>query len=66
MADLFRHYPQAIANTHYIAGECNVELPIGKPLLPTIGLRGAETAYSRLWKLAFAGPPGVTAPSLSR
>jgi DNA-directed DNA polymerase III PolC len=55
MADLFRDYPQAIANTHFIAGECNVELPTNKPLLPTIGLRGAETAYSRLWKLAFAG-----------
>jgi DNA polymerase-3 subunit alpha len=55
MADLFRDYPQAIANTHFIAEQCNVELPINRPLLPTVGLRGAETAYSRLWKLAFAG-----------
>jgi DNA-directed DNA polymerase III PolC len=55
MAELFSAYPQAIANSLYIAGECNVELPINRPLLPTVGLRGAETVYSRLWKLAFAG-----------
>lgn len=55
MAQLFRDYPQAIANTLFIAEQCNVELPTNKPLFPAIKLRPNETPYSRLWKLCFAG-----------
>ncbi|MBF6612283.1 MAG: DNA polymerase III subunit alpha [Chloroflexi bacterium] len=54
MAELFHAYPQALANTHYIAEQCTVELPMGKPLFPGVGLEG-DTPYSKLWKLAFDG-----------
>ena len=56
MAALFKDYPQAIANTRFIAEECNVELPLHKPLFPSVTLRRQkETPFSRLWKLCFAG-----------
>jgi len=55
MAALFKDYPQAIANTQYIADQCDVELPLHRALFPTIELREGETAFSRLWKLCFAG-----------
>jgi DNA-directed DNA polymerase III PolC len=55
MARLFSDYPQALANTHFIAEQCNVELPIGKPLFPSVEIPTNETPYSRLWKLCFAG-----------
>jgi DNA-directed DNA polymerase III PolC len=55
MAQLFSDYPQALANSHFLAEQCNVELPIGKPLFPSVEIPSNETPYSRLWKLCFAG-----------
>jgi DNA-directed DNA polymerase III PolC len=55
MARLFAEYPQAVANTHFIAQECNLELPLYKPLFPAVDLLSGETPFSRLWKLCFAG-----------
>lgn len=58
MARLFKEYPQALANSRYIAEECDVELPLHKPIFPAVNLGrqgGNESAYSRLWKLCFAG-----------
>lgn len=55
MAALFKEYPQAIANTQYIADQCDVELPLHRALFPAVELREGETAFSRLWKLCFAG-----------
>jgi DNA polymerase-3 subunit alpha len=55
MASLFAEYPQAVANTQYIADQCNIELPLHKPLFPSVDLQSGETPFSRLWKLCFAG-----------
>jgi DNA polymerase-3 subunit alpha len=58
MARLFAEYPQALAalaNTSFIAEQCNLELPLHKPIFPSVGLQSGETAYSRLWKVCFAG-----------
>lgn len=55
MASLFKDYPQAVANTQYIADQCDVELPLHKPLFPSVKLRQGESPFSRLWKLCFAG-----------
>lgn len=55
MALLFADYPQALANTNFIAEQCTLELPLYKPLFPTVDLSGGETPFSRLWKLCFAG-----------
>ncbi len=58
MVELFSAYPQgaqAIANTQFIADQCNLELPLHKPLFPSVDLQGSETPFSRLWKLCFAG-----------
>ncbi|HKP51510.1 MAG TPA: DNA polymerase III subunit alpha [Chloroflexia bacterium] len=55
MAHLFADYPQAIANTHFIAEQCNLELPLYKPLFPGVDLPSGETPFSKLWKLCFAG-----------
>jgi DNA polymerase III alpha subunit len=55
MAHLFAEYPQALANTNFIAEQCNLELPLHKALFPTVVLRDGETPFSKLWKLGFAG-----------
>ena len=55
MAELLREYPQALANTHFIAEQCNVDLPLHKPIFPSVDLKGEETPFSKLWKLCFAG-----------
>ena len=55
MALLFADYPQALANTNFIAEQCTLELPLYKPLFPAVDLSGGETPFSRLWKLCFAG-----------
>jgi DNA-directed DNA polymerase III PolC len=62
MAAIFKDYPQAIANTQFIAEECNVELPLHKPLFPSVKLRQKETPFSRLWKLCFAGATRLYQP----
>ncbi len=55
MAAIFRDYPEAIANTMRIADDCNLELEFGKPRFPKCDLPPGETAFSRLWQLAFDG-----------
>jgi DNA polymerase-3 subunit alpha len=58
MAVFFKEYPQALANSGFIADQCDVELPLHKPLFPSVdlGKRGeVESAFSKLWKLCFAG-----------
>src|SRR5207249_92059 len=70
MAELFSEYPQAIANARFIAEQCNVELPLHKPLFPSVGLKPGETAFCRVWKLCFAGATRhyrpLTEPVISR
>jgi DNA-directed DNA polymerase III PolC len=55
MAALFADWPQALDTTRTIAQRCTVELPLGRVRFPAFALAAAETAYSRLWKLAFRG-----------
>ncbi|MDQ6692820.1 MAG: PHP domain-containing protein, partial [Chloroflexota bacterium] len=61
MEMLFKEYPQALANTLHISKECNVELPLGKPLFPLIDV-GNDTHFSRLWKRCFAGATRLYKP----
>ena len=51
MAEIFREIPEAIENTAKIAAQCNVELPIGKTLLPKFPLPNGENSFSYLKKL---------------
>src|SRR5262249_10851729 len=44
MAELFQKYPQAIANTQFIAEQCNVELPLHKPLFPSVPVGAGSSA----------------------
>ena len=55
MAGLFHRYPGAAINTVRIAADCNLELPLGRPIFPKARLPEGETPYSHLAKLAFAG-----------
>jgi len=51
MAQLFQDYPQAIANTSAIAGQCNVDLDFSDYRFPEFLLPRDETAQSYLAKL---------------
>ena len=62
MAELFSAYPQALANAHFIAEQCDVELPLHRPLFPAVDLNQGETAFSKLWKLCFAGATRLYRP----
>ena len=55
MAAVFRPYPEAALNTVRIAADCNLELPLGRPIFPKARLPEGETPYSHLASLAFAG-----------
>lgn len=51
MAKLFAEYPEAVENTARIAEKCNVELELGKVLLPKFAVPTGETNFSYLRKL---------------
>ena len=53
MANLFRRYPQALANTDWVADQCNLDLNLGTYRFPDFPLPDGETAYSYLCKLCF-------------
>ena len=53
MANLFRRYPQALANTDWVADQCNLDLNLGTFRFPDFPLPEGETAYSYLCKLCF-------------
>ena len=55
MAAMFHRCPEAAINTVRIAADCNLELPLGRPIFPKARLPEGETPYSHLAKLAFAG-----------
>ncbi len=57
MAAAFAHVPEAIANTVAIAESCNVELPLGKIVLPQYSLPAGHTPDAELRLLAEAGIP---------
>ena len=51
MAEAFKDYPEAIKNTREITKKCNLEIPIGKWVLPNYPLPEGETASEHLKKL---------------
>jgi DNA-directed DNA polymerase III PolC len=55
MEHAYAAWPDALDNTDWIAEECTVELPLGKPRFPTFPLPDGETAFSCLWKQSFEG-----------
>jgi DNA-directed DNA polymerase III PolC len=52
---LFSGAPAAVAETHRIAEECDLDLTTSKPIFPAIRLPPGETAYSHLARIAFRG-----------
>ena len=57
MKNLFLEYPEAIENTRKIADICQLELTLGKWILPHIEVPVGETAASYLQKLVWEGLP---------
>ncbi|HKY73885.1 MAG TPA: DNA polymerase III subunit alpha [Patescibacteria group bacterium] len=55
MEQLFLQYPDALKNTMVIANKCNVEIPIGKWILPVYPLPEGETSESLFKKMSEEG-----------
>jgi DNA polymerase III subunit alpha len=55
MAEFFQDTPEAVENTVKIAKECNLEINLGRTLLPEFNLPEGETANSYLRKLVYEG-----------
>ncbi|PIZ48679.1 DNA polymerase III subunit alpha, partial [Candidatus Woesebacteria bacterium CG_4_10_14_0_2_um_filter_39_14] len=53
MIEAFKDYPEAIKNTRKIAQACNLEIPIGRWILPNYPLLEGQTAEEQLKKLAY-------------
>jgi DNA polymerase III alpha subunit len=54
MAHLFRDMPAAVANTLKVAEQCNVELPIGETLIPSLPVN-SKSQHGYLKKLVWEG-----------
>lgn len=50
MAEAFKHVPEAIVNTVKIADKCDLEIPMGKLILPAFNLPEGETIDSYIDK----------------
>lgn len=48
MVELFREFPEAVRNTLRVAEQCNVELSLGKTVLPEFPVPGDRTSESYL------------------
>lgn len=59
MQALFAKYPDAIANTLKIADECNLEIPLGKWVMPAFPLPEGETPENFLHQLTYDRAPNV-------
>lgn len=55
MRNAFRDFPEALENAARIAEACNLELPLGRLHLPSLGLPGGEAAGARLRALCREG-----------
>ena len=55
MAEKFKEWPEAIANTQKIADQCNVELTLGKFIFPDFALEPGKTADQMLDELTRKG-----------
>lgn len=52
---LFGDHPDALRNSRHIADDCNLELPLGKPIFPKFSLPEGHTAASFLAHLCHEG-----------
>lgn len=55
MSDIFAKYPDAISNTLRIAERCNVQLTLGKSILPHFPIPEGKTSESYLTELCYEG-----------
>lgn len=55
MQKLFPDHPELLRNSLEIADRCNLELPLGKLILPHFPVPEGESPFSCLWKLSFEG-----------
>ncbi len=55
MKELFKDHPEAIENTQKIKDLCNLEIELGKTILPSFPLDKGETANEKLQKLCEEG-----------
>lgn len=55
MAEIFKDTPEALENTQKIAEQCNVELELGKNILPHFDLPEGKTADDYLKELCYRG-----------
>jgi DNA polymerase III alpha subunit len=55
MQRLFPDHPELLRATLEIADRCNLELALGKTILPEFPVPEGESAFSYLWKLSFEG-----------
>lgn len=55
MKELFKDHPEAIKNTQKIKELCNLELDLGKPILPHFPLEEGKTADQKLYELCKEG-----------
>jgi DNA polymerase III alpha subunit len=55
MEDIFKAFPDALANTQKIARLCQFEFELGRPVFPSVDLPQGESSFSFLWKKCFEG-----------
>ena len=55
MTELFRDFPDALANTFELAGRCTFELPLGAPQFPAFKPEDGSTPHVHLRKLVMEG-----------
>ncbi len=55
MKRLYRYVPQALENTHRVAEQCDMTLPIGQLQLPPFDLSSGQTHIGQLRSLAWQG-----------
>ena len=55
MQRLFPDHPELLRATLEIADRCNLELELGKLILPEFSVPQGESAFPYLWKLSFEG-----------
>ncbi len=55
MQRAFADHPELLRATLDIAGQCNLELALGKTIFPECAVPEGETPFSYLWRLCFEG-----------
>lgn len=62
MKRLFPDHPELLQRTLEIAERCNLQLELGKLILPEFPVPQGETPFSYLWKLCFEGARQIYKP----